>query len=327
MALPSSGPISFADMNTELGRSSSQQISLNDAGRYLAKAFSGVVSMSNLVGASALTPISNIIIAGGGGGGSNIGGGGGAGGAIIINKNLGVSGYNAVIGAAGGNGNSGNNSAFDGLTAIGGGSGGIRDVRGGLGGGAGGGGAGAHRAYVGLAECNAGGGTSGQGYNGGVGTSYNIISSGNPSNVSALPNSAGGGGGGRGGAGQGVVLGQTGTPGGAGGAGFTSTIRTGNTQAYAGGGGGGTRCRPRSTASAGGGLGGTRSVCATVGANNTGSGGGGGGAQPGARGGSGIVIVAYEGPQRYLGGTVCCHSGNCVSHTFTSSGCLVPRCI
>lgn len=54
MTLPSSGPISLAQVNTELGKSSTAPISLNDAAvRSLAGKPSGPISMADLRGKSA----------------------------------------------------------------------------------------------------------------------------------------------------------------------------------------------------------------------------------------------------------------------------------
>jgi len=53
MALPSTGPISLANVNVELGLSSTATISLNQANvRTLAGVASGTISMSNLLGKS-----------------------------------------------------------------------------------------------------------------------------------------------------------------------------------------------------------------------------------------------------------------------------------
>ena len=53
MALPASGQISFADVNTELGYASTSQISLNDSAvRSLAEVSSGQIAMTNLHGKS-----------------------------------------------------------------------------------------------------------------------------------------------------------------------------------------------------------------------------------------------------------------------------------
>ncbi len=53
MTLPSSGPISFSQINTELGKASNATISLNDGDvRNLAGKASGAISMSDLLGKS-----------------------------------------------------------------------------------------------------------------------------------------------------------------------------------------------------------------------------------------------------------------------------------
>ena len=60
------------------------------------------------------------------------------------------------------------------------------------------------------------------------------------------------------------------------------------------------------------------------GGTNTGGGGGGGNWNNanGAAGGSGIVIIRYQGTQRATGGTITSNSGYTI-HTFTSSGSFV----
>jgi hypothetical protein len=58
MALPSSGPISLADVNVELGRSPTASINMNDADvRALAGQASGIVTLESLRGkSSAIEP-------------------------------------------------------------------------------------------------------------------------------------------------------------------------------------------------------------------------------------------------------------------------------
>jgi hypothetical protein len=56
MALPSTGPLSMSQVNTELGRSSTATISLNESAvRTLAGVPSGAISFQNLRGKSALS--------------------------------------------------------------------------------------------------------------------------------------------------------------------------------------------------------------------------------------------------------------------------------
>ena len=73
MTLPASGSISLSQVNTELGRSSTAALSMNDSGlRTLFGVGSGQISMSSGYGKSSYTAPSGInvlVIAGGGGGG------------------------------------------------------------------------------------------------------------------------------------------------------------------------------------------------------------------------------------------------------------------
>jgi hypothetical protein len=58
MTLPASGPITFADVNVELGRSSTAALDLNDSQvRTLAGVPSGTISMSDLLGKSWIHPV------------------------------------------------------------------------------------------------------------------------------------------------------------------------------------------------------------------------------------------------------------------------------
>ena len=201
-----------------------------------------------------------LIVAGGGGGnlsnewGDGSAGGGAGGFSSFSVLPLGV--YTILVGAGGAINENGNDSIAFNETAIGGG-------RMGNNGGSGGGG----NAFTDNA---AGLGTSGQGNNGGVGY-----------NASNFTRAAGGGGG----AGQAGQAGSS-NQGGKGGDGLPWN----NGSYYAGGGGAGSR-----NGNAGiGGLGGGGNVN-EAGEINTGSGGGGGHRtnQPGAPGGSGVVIIRY----------------------------------
>ena len=244
-----------------------------------------------------------LIVGGGGGGGgstsSNGGaGGGGAGGLLYYSSYPTSAGtkYIVTVGAGGtgqnastvANGSNGNNSVFGSIVAFGGGGGsyGNGDGTGNNGGSGGGGG---YRVY--NTAANGGTGISGQGNNGG-----------GVSSVSA----SGAGGGGAGGVGQ-SNTGSGGGIGGDGGVGLTYAI-TGSSVTYATGGRGGTQP-------------------ITVGAGITNTGNGGSGAYAGDNsntgyaGGSGIIIIAYQGPQRGLGGTVDTTSRpGYTLHTFTTTG-------
>ena len=275
------------------------------------------------------SPIGNysveyLVIAGGGGGSSGYAsGGGGAGGMISATTTIlsGVS-YSVTVGAggagmAGSSGAgwrdtfspSGTNSSIGALvSAIGGGGGRCNAPGVAPSGGSGGGGS----------NSSAGGsGTPGQGNTGGTGSVH-----------------GGGGGGGAGGVGGNGVGASTSSVGGNGGTGATNSI-TGTTTTYAGGGGGGVYVNGSAGAvggsggSGGGGAAGANSnLSGAPGTPNLGAGGGSGGGneptilQPGAAGGSGVVIIRYLGPQRASGGTIT-QTGGYTIHTFTSSGTFV----
>ena len=250
-----------------------------------------------------------LVVGGGGGGGGRAGGGGGAGGLVYQSSRLLLSGSTALVtvgtgGSGGGGGGTpgssyesagsdGTNSVFANITALGGGGGYFGDTGPGRNGGSGGGGG-----------YNGAGGLSTQGNSGG-GTGY-----GNAGGGSALTGTYAykqGGGGGAGGVGQ-SGSGSTGKCG-DGGAGLEYSI-TGTAQFYAGGGGGGghepfNSSLPNNGRGLGGsGVGGNGGPVTSAdgqpsqGVDGTGSGGGGtwsngGGSYDGARGGHGVVIIAY----------------------------------
>jgi hypothetical protein len=289
-----------------------------------------------------LTEVEYLIVAGGGSGGSYVGGGGGGGGVLQGSSVVGQQSYTITVGAGGASvgsisvqqsiqGNNGGNSSAFGFTALGGGGGGryahIAGSSGGSGGGSGG---------FQSGSSSGGAGTSGQGNAGG-------------GSVGPRPRSftGGGGGGGAGTAGEtstdalntggnggsGIISYILGVPyyfgGGGGGGNYTDGSRPGN--GGLGGGGGGSS----NTANVSG-VGGGSAINNTSGGNgsptgdpnnlggngaaNSGGGGGGNGhyGLSGA-GGSGIVIVRYQGPQKAIGGTVTSVGGYTI-HTFTTVG-------
>jgi hypothetical protein len=247
------------------------------------------ITIFNVVGTTSwtvpagVTSVSALIVGGGGGGGRDNGGGGGGGG-VIVNTNIAVTpgaSMSIVVGSGGAAavststvGSNGGNSSFAGLIAIGGGGGGsIANITGADGGSAGGRGGLNAGTRTGTATTTPLQGNNGGGSNSGVG------------------------GGGGGGAGQVGANGGS-NVGGNGGDGIPNSI-SGSIIYYAGGGGGGGN---GDGAGAGGNGGGGAGVALgtqtpTVGTNGLGGGGGGGGgsnaAGPGARGGSGIVIISY----------------------------------
>jgi len=244
-----------------------------------------------------------LVVAGGGGGGQQ-GGGGGAGafrsGSFTIptgssyTVSVGVGGIGAVY--LGGAAQTGSDSTFYTITSQGGGVGGSAGNSGGNGGSGGGG------------SYSAGGGLSSTGGNdGGVGD-------GSPN----FPNAGGGG--------AGAVGGDaSGGNSGAGGAGLTWIDGV----AYAGGGGGGYTSQGATFGAGGSGGGGRGSIAngsdAQPGTNGRGGGGGGGGNNTGgtsingAKGGDGVVIVAYPGSGSKASGGTITYSAPNTYHTFTNT--------
>ena len=244
-----------------------------------------------------------LVVAGGGGGGQQ-GGGGGAGslrsGSFTIptgssyTVSIGVGGIGAVY--LGGAAQTGSDSTFYTITSQGGGVGGSAGNSGGNGGSGGGG------------SYSSGGGLSSTGGNdGGVGAGP------------AYYNNGGGGG-------AGAVGGDaSGANSGAGGAGLTWIDGV----AYAGGGGGGYTSYGGVFGAGGSGGGGRGAISnasdAQPGTNGRGGGGGGGGNQTpgtainGAKGGNGVVIVAYPGSGSLASGGTITYSAPNTYHTFTNT--------
>jgi len=237
----------------------------------------------------------HLVVAGGGGGGAHVGGGGGGGG--VLSGTADRSGALDVVVGAGGAGAShpgglnenairaqqGGDSSLAATVAFGGGSGGSWTYHPARDGGSGGGGGANDR----------GSGTSGQGFDGGLGRGET---------TDGFPTGGGGGAGGVGGQWSSASAGD-------GGIGRASTI-TGSEVRYGGGGGGGIHgwtLSPTATAGRGrdgGGDGAVQNASAQgfqQGANGRGGGGGGGGnpnnlTSAGGAGGSGAVIVRYALP-------------------------------
>lgn len=265
-----------------------------------------------------------LVVGAGGGGGSNgnnngsAGGGGGAGEltysesyAVIAGKNYVAKVGGGGDGGAGGTvptsrGKNGNVSTFGDLLAIGGGGGGggynpgtaIGKHDGQVG--ASGGGGGSNGGSPASGFCLGGKGIPGKGNDGG-----------NGSDGSGADGAGGGGGAGtKGGAGVGATATAQG---GVGGAGLANSI-TGTSITYAGGGGGGGAVDDSNSGggdggAGGGGRGGHNGAAGVAGTANTGGGGGGAGTVTsstiaGSKGGSGVIIIAYKGPQRGIGGTI-----------------------
>ena len=255
-----------------------------------------------------------LVVGGGGGGGGSAGdswngGGGGAGGLIYYSSYPVSAGtkYSVTVGVGGtagistssNNGSTttqganGGNSILGPLVAIGGGGGGASSGNGtgtgtknnGLNGGSGGGGA---ISYNAASRSTGGVGVSGQGNSGGQG------------DTTGTGYSGGGGGAGGPGTGPGVHNVTNFGPG------LVFSI-TGSSVSYAQGGQGGRDPVTNAAANSGTGGDGARSAVDTLG-------------QSGA-GGSGIIIIAYQGPQRGLGGTVDTTSRpGYTLHKFTTTG-------
>jgi hypothetical protein len=253
-----------------------------------------------------------LVVAGGGGGGSRDAGGGGAGGLLtgVGNVSIATGNYSVVVGAGGaaGVGNTsgagnGGNSSFMGTTSTGGGRGGqpsISPTTGGSGGGAVNGGVGAN-------------GTAGQGNKGGDGNT---------------PNSAYNGGGGGGAGGEGGDSLSDGVSGGDGGIGryFGDKYGTslGDDGWFAGGGGAGGE-QGGSTNGTGGKGGGADGHITDADDGQANTGGGGGSNRNYAtglvagNGGSGVVIIRYNGPPRAKGGDLIFNHRGYTVHVFNSS--------
>ena len=264
-----------------------------------------------------------LVVGGGGAGGSRHSGGGGAGGVIYNSKFPVTSGTNIPVNVGAGGiagtiletfevspkATNGSNSIFGTLVAIGGGAGGLSasGEDGGSGGGAG---------DTSGASVVGGSGVSGQGNDGGDYPGGNYT--------------GGAGGGGAGGAGSNGGS----NSGGSGGPGLQFSIS--GTPTYYGGGGGGAAGYNKNSTGGSGGLGGggrgdnsfQDGATCEDGDPNTG---GGGGAHStnypnidtgrAGDGGSGIVIIAYKGPQRGIGGTVDTTSRpGYTLHKFTTTG-------
>jgi hypothetical protein len=235
-----------------------------------------------------------LVVAGGGGSNnwtSNSGPGAGAGGyrSSVIGESSGggfaaetvysieLGTYLVSVGAGGASGSNGSDSYFADISSIGGGTTSINNSTVGATGGSGGGGG-----Y--LNTTVRGQGTTGQGYDSGLGAGGG-----------ATDPSPGGGGAGA----VGVNPVNNGSAGGAGGIGVASSI-TGSSVYRAGGGGGGDYSLTGGAGGlGGGGAGGGGIVVGSPGSANTGGGAGGGGRSSlGNSGGSGIVIIKY--PSRFI---------------------------
>jgi len=263
----------------------------------------GTFCVSNAGTPAGSTTVDYMVVAGGGGGANSNGGGGGGGaggyressgaasgcytasplGSSVSALPVSVSSFPITVGAGGTGGKyntppatAGSNSIFSTITSAGGG-------------------------LAAEGACSPGP------QNGGSGGGGSYTSPGGTGNTPPVSPSQGNNGGngngsapiyGGGGGGGASAVGTSGssTIRGNGGAGTTSSINATPTARAGGGGGGGIAASPGGSASDGGGAGGGGAP-GTVGTINTGGGGGGAGssgADPGATGGSGIVIIRYK---------------------------------
>ncbi len=263
-----------------------------------------------------------LVVGGGGAGGGKTGGGGGGGGVVsnMGGRPLRVDDgqFNVTVGAGAPGGQpftspsaNGNPSSFNGIVAKGGGGGGANALKG-ADGGSGGGGGHENDSLPAGSRSTAGKGWPGQGNDGGSG-----------SNEAGVYGGGGGGGAG--------AVGGKGSPtkGGDGGSGVSNAI-TGTPVLYAAGGGGGAflgLAPARGLGGAGGGGNGGAGSAAniiqpTAGQNGTGSGGGGqrsNASTTGGAGGSGVVIIRYQGTPRSTGGVIT-QAGGYTIHTFSTPG-------
>ena len=257
MALPSSGSaISFSQINTEIGRSATAALSMDDATlRLVFGVSSGQISMSQGQGKSYALNVSYFVLAGGaagakGVGGYSYGGAGGGGGYYTgadVSFQMGVA-YTVTVGA-GGTGVQGSQASNPGSSSQ-------------------------------FSTYTPGGGNGGSNYGDGG-------SSGSPQNNSgagrfSFAQYSGGAGGGAGGS----------TGGSTGGAGVSSSY-SGSSNTY-GGGGGGSSDYVSGSGQDGGGNGGYQGSAPTSGAANRGGGGGSTrieNGNPGGSGGSGVVLL------------------------------------
>ena len=281
----------------------------------------GTFCVSAISSCSGNNTVSHIVVAGGGGGGYGCAGGGGGAGGFREVKNpvtpytaspldgystapnrvtVTATGFPITVGGGGtagsgptgssAAGGTGANSSFSSITSAGGGGGGGTPGTGANGGSGGGGGHSGNSGGTGNTPPV----TPAQGSNGAASAPV----------TGPAPSDAGGGGGGA------TAVGVPGSSGHQGGAGATTSI-TATPTAYAGGGGGTNRCAGTAPDTAGGSGGGGRGgfgprpapipeKTGIAGTANTGGGGGGGTAsspgtnQPGAAGGSGIVVIRYK---------------------------------
>ena len=101
MTLPASNQIAMSQVNTEINRVSTQQISLSDSTvRFLANILTGTISMSSLYGKTYTSAINYLIV--GGSGAPDSWSGGGGGGVIADTANISLSTtYTVVVGGQG----------------------------------------------------------------------------------------------------------------------------------------------------------------------------------------------------------------------------------